>query len=154
VVSVHGWLVDGHSTYIRAEAGRMLLAATGRRGITSGDGAYLVRLIAARTGIGQPDAERGVDDAIAGVTTAVQKARRSSAFLLLYLCWPGLLRLRTHHASVDGIGTMSRRPLHGAGHSAPNRTGVTGSGSSWASPGAAIGGGRMGERALARWVSR
>jgi hypothetical protein len=70
--------VEGDITYSRAEAGRILLSATGRRGITSDDRAYLVRLIAARTGIAQPDAERRVDDAIAGVTTAVQKARRSA----------------------------------------------------------------------------
>jgi hypothetical protein len=72
---------EGDITYSRAEAGRILLAATGRRGITPDDRAYLVRLIAARTGIAQPDAERRVDDAIAGATTAVQKARRSAVIL-------------------------------------------------------------------------
>ena len=73
--------VEGDITYSRAEAGRILLAATGRRGITPDDRAYLVRLIAARTGIAQPDAERRVDDAMAGATTAVQKARRSAVIL-------------------------------------------------------------------------
>jgi hypothetical protein len=73
--------LEGDLTYTRAEAGRLLLAATGRRGITPEDRTYLVRLIAARTGISQPDAERRVDDAITGATTAVQKARRSAVIL-------------------------------------------------------------------------
>jgi hypothetical protein len=72
---------EGDLTYTRAEAGRLLLAATGRRGIAPEDRTYLVRLVAARTGIPQPDAERRVDDAIAGATTAVQKARRSAVIL-------------------------------------------------------------------------
>jgi hypothetical protein len=74
-------LLEGDLTYTRAEAGRLLLAATGRRGITPEDRTYLVRLVAARTGISQPDAERRVDDAIAGATTAVHKARRSAVIL-------------------------------------------------------------------------
>jgi hypothetical protein len=73
--------LEGDLTYTRAEAGRLLLAATGRRGITPEDRTYLVRLVAARTGIPQPDAERRVDDAITGATTAVQKARRSAVIL-------------------------------------------------------------------------
>lgn len=72
---------EGDLTYARAEAGRILLKATGRRGIAPEDRAYLVRLVAARTGISQPDSERRVDDAIAGATTAVQKARRSAVIL-------------------------------------------------------------------------
>ena len=73
--------LEGDLTYTRAEAGRLLLAATGRRGISPEDRTYLVRLVAARAGISQPDAERRVDDAITGATTAVQKARRSAVIL-------------------------------------------------------------------------
>jgi hypothetical protein len=72
---------DGDLTYSRAEAGRILLAATGRQGITPDDRAYLARLVASRTGIAPPDAERRVGDAIATATTAVQKARRSAVIL-------------------------------------------------------------------------
>jgi hypothetical protein len=68
-------------TYNRAEAGRILLAATGRQGISADDRAYLVRLVANKTGIAPPDAERRVDTAITGATTAVQKARRSAVIL-------------------------------------------------------------------------
>ena len=73
--------VEGDITYARAEAARILLAATGRRGITPDDRAYLARLVAARTGLAQPDAERRVEDAITAASTAVQKARRSAVIL-------------------------------------------------------------------------
>ena len=73
--------VEGDITYARAEAGRILLAATGRRGITPDDKAYLVRLVAARTGIALPDAERRVEDAITAASTAVHNARRSAVIL-------------------------------------------------------------------------
>jgi hypothetical protein len=67
--------------YSRAEAGRILLAATGRQGITPEDRTYLVRLVAAETGAPPPDAERRVDVATAAATTAVHKARRSAVIL-------------------------------------------------------------------------
>jgi len=73
--------VEGDITYARAEAGRILLAATGRQGITTDDRAYLARLVAARTGLAQPDAERRVEDAITAASTAVQKARRRAVIL-------------------------------------------------------------------------
>jgi MFS family permease len=73
--------IEGDITYSRAEAGRILLRAAGRQGITPDDRAYLVRLIAARTGIAPSAAENRVNDAIAAATTAVQKARRSAVIL-------------------------------------------------------------------------
>src|SRR6185312_8657329 len=69
--------VQGDLTYTRAEAGRILLTASGHSGVAPEDRGYLVRLVAATTGIAQPDAERRVNDAIVGATTALQKARRS-----------------------------------------------------------------------------
>jgi len=72
---------DAELTYSRAEADRILLAAAGRQGITSADRAYLVRLVAGRTGIAQPDAERRVDEAITAANVAVQKARRGAVIL-------------------------------------------------------------------------
>jgi hypothetical protein len=65
--------------YSRSEAGRILLAATGRQGISAEDRAYLVRLVAADTGAA--DAERRVDVAITAASTAVHKARRSAVIL-------------------------------------------------------------------------
>jgi hypothetical protein len=67
--------------YSRAEAGRILLAATGRQGISTEDRAYLVALVAAETGAVPPNAERRVDVAITAATTAVHKARRSAVIL-------------------------------------------------------------------------
>ena len=68
-------------TYSRAEAGRILLASTGRQGITPEDRAYLVRMVASDTGIAPSDAEHRVDIAITAATVAVQKARRSAVIL-------------------------------------------------------------------------
>jgi hypothetical protein len=68
-------------TYSRAEAGRIILTASGRQGITPDDRAYLARLVASATGIAQPDAERRVDQAITAGTTAVHNARRSAVIL-------------------------------------------------------------------------
>jgi hypothetical protein len=73
--------VEGDISYARAEAARILLAATGRQGISPNDRGYLASLIAARTGIAQPDAERRVEDAITAASIAVQKARRSAVIL-------------------------------------------------------------------------
>src|SRR5437016_17174 len=53
-------------------------AAEGSRRMT---GPYLARLVASRTGLSQPDAERRVDDAIAAATTAVRRARRSAVIV-------------------------------------------------------------------------
>jgi hypothetical protein len=72
---------EGDLTYSRSEAGRILLKAAGRTGITDEDKAYLASLVANRTGIGQPDAEKRVDIAIRDSTTAVHKARRSAVIL-------------------------------------------------------------------------
>lgn len=72
---------EGNISYARAEAGRILLAATGRHGITPDDQAYLAQLVAARTGITLPDAERRVTSAISAATAAVRRARRSAVIL-------------------------------------------------------------------------
>ena len=73
--------LGGDVSYLRAEAGRILLASTGRQGITADDRGYLARLVAARTGIAPPDAERRVDQVITAANTAVHKARRSGVIL-------------------------------------------------------------------------
>ena len=75
--------------YSRAEAGRILLAATGRQGISSEDRIYLARLVAANTGIALPDAERRVDTATTAATTALHKARSSA--VILGFCTAGSL---------------------------------------------------------------
>jgi hypothetical protein len=68
-------------TYARAEAGRILLTAAGHDGVAADDRAYLVRLVAARTGLAQPDAERRVDAAIASARENIARARRAAIVL-------------------------------------------------------------------------
>lgn len=68
-------------SYTRAEAGRILLRATGRRGAPTDDLAYLTQLVASSTGVWQPEADRRVDNAILGAKTAVHKARRTAVIL-------------------------------------------------------------------------
>lgn len=73
--------IEGEISYIRAEATRILLTATGHQGVTPDDRAYLTQLVASRTGIALPDAGRRVDNAITASATAVRKARRSAVIL-------------------------------------------------------------------------
>jgi len=72
---------QGDLTYSRAEATRILLAATSREGMKPDDRTYLARVVASQTGVAQPDAERRVDDAVAAATQAVEKARQSCVIL-------------------------------------------------------------------------
>jgi hypothetical protein len=68
-------------TYSRAEAARMLLTSTGRKGITVEDRAYLAWMVASETGIAPSEAQHRVDEAIAATNTAVHKARASGVIL-------------------------------------------------------------------------
>jgi hypothetical protein len=72
---------QGDLSYTRAEADRILLAATSREGMKADDRAYLVRLIATQTGIAPPEAEKRVDEAVAAAQKAVKNARRSGVIL-------------------------------------------------------------------------
>jgi hypothetical protein len=76
---------QGDLTYARAEASRILLHATSREGMTADDRGYLARLVAAQTGLAQPDAERRVDEAVAAAMQAVKKARQSAVILAFSL---------------------------------------------------------------------
>jgi hypothetical protein len=72
---------DTDLSYDRAEAGRILLTASGHSGVAADDRAYLVRLVAARTGLAGPDAERRVDDVIPRSREAISRARRSGVIV-------------------------------------------------------------------------
>jgi hypothetical protein len=76
----------------RAEAGRMLTRALANGTIDADDRTYLAKLIAARTGISQQDAEKRIDDAVTQMKTAEEKAklaadaaRKASASASFYL---------------------------------------------------------------------
>jgi hypothetical protein len=72
---------QGDVSYSRAEANRILLAATSRQGMKPDDRTYLARVVATQTGIAQPDAEKRVDEAVEAAKTAVKKARQSGVIL-------------------------------------------------------------------------
>jgi hypothetical protein len=65
----------------RSEAGRIIMTGVGRRDIAADDRAYLVRLVAARTGLAQADADRRVSEVAAQSRRAVRRARASSVII-------------------------------------------------------------------------
>lgn len=65
----------------RAEAGRILLTASGHEGMSTDDRSYLIQQVAAATGIAMPDSERRVDNVIANSKTAIARSRRSTIIL-------------------------------------------------------------------------
>jgi hypothetical protein len=74
---------DGSTAY-RAEAGRILVAGTGRSELPAADRTYLAQLVAARTGLSQPEAEQRVDQVITSAKMATDRARKAgivAAFL-------------------------------------------------------------------------
>ena len=70
---------DGTQT--RAEAARILLTSSSHSGVAGEDRAHLVRLVSARTGLAQPEAERRTDAAIASAKENIARARRSTVIL-------------------------------------------------------------------------
>jgi hypothetical protein len=72
---------EGDVSAIRAEAARILLTTAGRRGMSTDDRGYLVRLVSARTGLAAPEAERRVDDVAARARDNIRRARRSAVIL-------------------------------------------------------------------------
>lgn len=62
---------------IRAETGRLLAASLDERTYTPDDRTYLIRLVAARTGLSPQDAERRVDGIVAQTREKANRARRA-----------------------------------------------------------------------------
>jgi hypothetical protein len=62
----------------RAQAMRILAKGLTTGDVAAGDRAYVAQMIAARTGIAQPDAERRVDDVVAQMNAAETKARQAA----------------------------------------------------------------------------
>lgn len=69
----------------RAEAGRVLLTASGHAGVSADDRTYLIQQAAAATGLAPADAERRVDSVIANAKTALTRSRRSTIILAFSL---------------------------------------------------------------------
>jgi hypothetical protein len=72
---------EGDLTYARAEAARILLTVASHRGMQADDRAYLVRLVAARTGLSAADAERRVNEVAARAKENIDRARKSAVML-------------------------------------------------------------------------
>jgi hypothetical protein len=75
----------------RAEAGRILLTASGHEGVSADDRTYLIQQVAAGTGISPADAERRVDNVISNAKTALTRSRRSTIILAFSLATSLLL---------------------------------------------------------------
>jgi hypothetical protein len=65
----------------RAEAARIIRSGLGRRDLAADDRGYLVRLVAARTGLSPPDAERRVTQVMESTRKAASKARRTGVVI-------------------------------------------------------------------------
>ena len=70
---------------VKAEAGRILANGLGGNQIPAADQSYLARLVAARTGISQGEADKRVSDVLNEVRQAEDTARKATARLLLWL---------------------------------------------------------------------
>jgi hypothetical protein len=67
--------------YARAEAARILLTASGHRGMLPEDRQYLVRLVSANTGLAAAEAERRVESVVTRAKENIDRARRAAAIL-------------------------------------------------------------------------
>ena len=76
---------QGGDAEARAEAGRIVQTALGHTNIAPDDRAYLVRLVAGRTGLPPTDADRRVQQIITESRDAAAKARRSAVILAFTL---------------------------------------------------------------------
>jgi hypothetical protein len=63
---------------VRAEASRIIARSVASGNLDQGDRTYLAKLVAARTGISQQDAEKRVDDTVAQMNAAEEKAKQAA----------------------------------------------------------------------------
>jgi hypothetical protein len=75
----------------RAEAGRIMLTASGHDGVAADDRAYLIQQVGAATGLPPADAERRVDVSFANAKKAIGRTRASSIILAFSLATALLL---------------------------------------------------------------
>jgi hypothetical protein len=94
---------DANIDYARAEAGRVLLQASSHRGILPEDRGELVRLVTARTGLAQPEAERRVDDVTTRARENIARVRKAGVILAFSVGAAALLGLAAAwFAAVEG----------------------------------------------------
>jgi hypothetical protein len=71
----------GNDGEMRAQAARIITAGLGHSGMSGDDRTYLIRLVEARTGLPQPDAEARVNQAISQSADAINRARHGAVIL-------------------------------------------------------------------------
>jgi hypothetical protein len=70
----------------RAEVGRLLVTSFRDSGdVSAADRTYLARVVAARTGLSQPDAEKRVNDVIVETKQSIDNARKAAASFALWM---------------------------------------------------------------------
>jgi len=82
---------ENRDASVQAEAGRIFAEALRQNQMPAADQDYLARLIAAKTGISQPEAEKRVSDVVADARQTEDTARKVTAHLLLWLFLAGLM---------------------------------------------------------------
>lgn len=78
-------MTDLNATSMRAEANRIFANALKNGSMSQADSTYLARLISARTGLNEADAQRRVADAFAQAQEAAETTRKAIAHLSLWL---------------------------------------------------------------------
>jgi hypothetical protein len=76
---------DAGDAAVRAEAERIFVRGLTGKELPSADQSYLATLVAARTGLSQPEAERRVSDVTTEARQAEDTLRKATAHLLLWL---------------------------------------------------------------------
>ena len=108
-----GRKMEGDINHIRAEAARILLSASSHSGMLEEDRVYLNRLVAANTGLSQPDAERRVAEVTARARDNIKRARGSGAVLAFMAATVALLgaAVAWFAASVAGNHREGLEPI-------------------------------------------
>ena len=75
---------DANSTAVRGEAGLILANALRQGDVPAPDRSYLAHLVAARTGLSQPDADKRVSDVFAKAQQTAETVRKTVAHSLLW----------------------------------------------------------------------
>lgn len=101
---------DGNRGVNRGEIVRILTPVTTKGGkVSDADRAYLVKVVSARTGLPQPEAEQRVNDAITQAKAAADAARKATAKFSLFLVASMLAgALSACFAAVEGGNLRNR----------------------------------------------
>jgi hypothetical protein len=97
----------------RAEAARILMTASGHRGVLPDDRAYLVRLVSATTGLGPAEAQARVNDVISRANQDIDRARHvgiimafmigAAALLGALMAWFASTAAGRHRDGVESL---------------------------------------------------